>query len=78
MDTGLSNMERRMDTFNKTQETLIQIMTRIEAQLSQQANQISERPKGTLPSQALPNPKNFRQVNEAQDPNQCNLVHTLR
>ena len=31
-----------------------------------------------LPSQSLSNPRNFRQANETQDPNQCNLVHTLR
>ena len=54
-----------MDTFNKTQETLIQAMTRLENQFSQQANPISERPKGTLPSQPLSNPRNFRQDNEA-------------
>jgi len=53
-------------------------MTKLENQLCQQANPSSERPKGTLPSQPLPNPRNFRQANEAQDPNQCNLVYTLR
>jgi len=53
-------------------------MTMIEMQLSQQANPISERQKGTLPSQPLPSPKNPRQANEAQDPNQYNLVHMLR
>ena len=26
----------------------------------------------------MPNPRNPGQANEAQDPNQCNLVHTLR
>ena len=40
-----------MYTFNKTQETLIQAVTKLENQLNQQANSISERPKGTLPSQ---------------------------
>ena len=51
-------------------------MTRLEIQLSQQANP----PEGTFPSQLLPNPKNFRQANEAQyqQPNQCNVVYTLR
>jgi len=39
-----------MDTFIKTQETLTEGITRIETQLSQQANPISERPKWTLPS----------------------------
>ena len=54
-------------------------MHRIEKnQVSPQADLISERPKGTLPSQSLSNPRNFRQVNEAQDPNQCNVIHILR
>jgi len=39
-------MERKMDTFNTTQKTLIQAMTRLENQFSQQANSISENPKG--------------------------------
>ena len=43
METRLSNMEKRMDTLVKSQETLAQVMTRIEMQLSQQANLISER-----------------------------------
>ena len=55
-----------MDTFNKTKKTLIQAMNRLENQFSQQTNPISERPKGTLPSQPLPNPRNFRQANETQ------------
>ena len=67
-----------MDSFSKTQDTLIQAMHRIEKnQVSQQAYPISERLKETLPSQSLPNPRNFRQVNEAQDLSQCNVNHTL-
>ena len=73
METRLSNIERKVDTLIKSQYTLPQVMTRIEMQLSQQ-----ERQKGTPPSQSLPNPRNLRQDNEAQDPNQCNLVHMLR
>jgi len=46
-------------------------------QLSQQANPISERQTGTLPSQPLPIPRNFGQANEAQDPHQYNLINTL-
>ena len=68
METRLSNMERKVDTLVKSQDILAQVLTRIEMQLSQQ-----ERQKGTLPSQPLPNPRNPRQANEAQDPNQCNL-----
>ena len=65
MEKRLSNMERKVDTLLKSQETLAQVMTRIEMQLSQQ-----ERQKETLPSQPLSNPKNPRHANEAQDPNQ--------
>jgi len=43
METILSNMERKVDTLVKSQETLAQVMIRIEMQLSQQANLISER-----------------------------------
>ena len=78
MEIRLSNMKRKVDTLVKSQETLAQIMTRIEMQLSQQANPISEIQKKTLPSQPLSNPRNPRQANETQDPSQCNLVHTLR
>jgi len=48
--------------------------------MSQLANSLSERPKGTLPSQSLVNPKNSNQAYEVQDfqINQCNIVHTLR
>jgi len=66
----------RVDTFV---ESITQALNRIKKkQVSQQANPISERPKGTLPSQPLSNPRNFRQVNEAQDLDQCNVIHTLR
>ena len=57
-----------------------QAITRSEVQTSQLANSQSERPKGTLPSQPLANPKNSTQVHLAEDQslNQCNVVHTLR
>ena len=49
-------------------------------QMSQLASSLSERTKGTLPSQPLVNLKNSNQAYEIQDPsiNQCNDVHTLR
>ena len=49
-------------------------------QMSQLASSLSEKLKGTLPSQPLVNPKNSNQAYEIQDPsiNQCNVVHTLR
>ena len=48
--------------------------------MNQLASSLSERPKGTLPSQPLVNPKNSSQAYEIQDPsiNWCNVVHTLR
>jgi len=73
METRLSNMERKVDILVKSQDTLAQVLTRIEIQLNQQ-----ERQSGTLPSQPLPNPRNPRQAIKAQVLNQCNLVHTLR
>ena len=71
-------MERKVDTLVKNQETLAQVMTKIEMQLRQQTNPISEREKRTLPSQPLLNPRSPWQANENQDPNQCNLVRMLR
>ena len=49
-------------------------------QMSRLASSLSERPKSTLPSQPLVNPKKSNQAYEIQDPqiNQCNVVHTLR
>jgi len=52
-------------------------ISRLEVQISQLASSLSERPKVTLPSQPLANPKNSSQIFEAQI-NQCNVVHTLR
>ena len=62
METRLSNMERKVDTLVKSHDTLAQVLTRIEIQLNQQGRQ-----RGTVPSQPLPNPRNPRQANEAQD-----------
>jgi len=67
-----------MDSFLKSQETVMQTLSRLGDQMSQLANPVSEIQQGTLPSQPLPNPRNTRQANEAQDTNQCNLVHILR
>jgi len=48
--------------------------------MSQLANSLSERPKGTLPSQPLVNPKSSNQAYKVQGSqiNQCNVIHTLR
>ena len=41
-----------------------QVISRPEVQMSQLASSLSERPKGTLPSQPLINPKNSNQAYE--------------
>ena len=58
----------------------LQVISRLEMQMSQLASSLSEKPKGTLPSHPLVNPKNSTQAYKIQDPsiNQCNAVHTLR
>ena len=57
-----------------------QAISRLEMHISQLASSLSEKPKGTLPSQPLVNPKNSNQAYEIKDPsiNQCNVVHTLQ
>jgi len=56
-----------------------QAISSLEGQMSQLTSSINERPKGTLPSQLVTNPKNSSQAHVAQeDPmNQCNMVHML-
>ena len=56
-----------------------QAISRLEVQMSQLARSISERLKGTLPSQPVVNSRNSSQGNLAQEDqmNQCNLIHTL-
>ena len=79
-----------MKAFLKTQTAFMQnqgqmlnnhthAISRLEVRMSQLASSLSERPKGTLPSQPLVNPKNFSQAYEVQDSqiNQCNVIHTL-
>jgi len=66
-----------MDSFLKSQEIVMQTLSRFGDQMSQLAIPVNERQQGTLPSQPLQNPRNTTQANEAQDTNQCNLVHTL-
>ena len=57
-----------------------QAISSLEVQMSQLAGSLSERPKGTLPSQPVANSKNSSQAHLAQEDhmNQCNLIHTLR
>ena len=48
--------------------------------MSQLAGFLSEKLKGTLPSQSITNPRNSSQAHLAQEDhmNQCNLIHILR
>ena len=57
-----------------------QAISRLEVQMSQLAGSLSEKSKGTLPSQLVANPRNSSQAHLAQEDhmNQCNLIHTLR
>ena len=83
----LSELEKSIETFLKTHNSFMQntrqmlsnhtqIISRIEVQISQLSSSLSERPKGTLPSQLLSNPKNSSQIFEAQDSqiNQCKPI----
>ena len=69
----IQNQEQTLNNYTRT-------ISRFKVQMSQLANSLSERPKGTLPSKLLVNPKNSNQAYEVQDfqINQCNIVHTLR
>ena len=80
-----------MEAFMKSQTAFIQnqgqtlnnhsqAISRLKMQMSQLVSSLNERPKGTLLSQPLVNPKNSNQAYENQDPsiNQCNVVHTLQ
>jgi len=72
----LSELEKSMETFLKTHTTFRQntgqmlnnhthAISRLEVQISKLASSLSERTKGTLPSQPLANPKNSSQIFEA-------------
>ena len=50
MESRLAFMERKMDSFLKTQETVMQTLSRLGDQMSQLANPVSERQQGTLSS----------------------------
>ena len=91
MEKKLSKFDESMEAFLETQTAFMQnqgqmlnnhahVISRLEVQISQLANSLSKRPKGTLPSQLLVNPKNFNQAYEVQDSqiNLYNVVHTLR
>ena len=76
----MTGFERNMKRYKKNQDSLMQIIQRLEGQMSQLANSQNERQKGSLPSQPIMNPKNSQQAHLAEDQslNQCNAIHTLR
>ena len=91
MEIKISKLKESMEAFMKSQAAFLQnqgqtlnnhsqAISRLKMQMSQLASSLSERPKGTLPSQPLVNPKNSNQAYEIKDPqiNQCHVVHTLR
>jgi len=66
--------------YMKNQDSLRQIIQRLEVQISKLANPHNERQKDTLPSQSIMNLRNSQHAHLAEDQslNQCNVVHTLR
>ena len=80
LERRMTDFERNMKRYMKNQDSLMQIIQKLEVQMSQLANLQNERQKGTLPSQPIMNSKNSQQAHlaEYQSLNQCNVVHTLR
>jgi len=80
----MSDLEKALKTLSKTQASMMnshnQAINRLEVQISQLANSLNERQKGTLSSPPLPNPRNSFPIHEAEDITlrQCNTVHILR
>jgi len=80
----MSDLQKALKTLSKTQVSMMkshnQTINRLEVQISQLANSLNDKQKGTSPSQPLPNPKNSFPIHEAVDvtPKQCNTIHILR
>jgi len=78
----MTDLERAMETLSKTEALMMnshnQAINRLKVQISQLTNSLSEGQKGAIPRQPLTNPKNSFLIHEAQEPNQCNVVHILR
>ena len=79
MEKKISKLKESIKAFIKSQAAFMQnqgqtlnnhsqAISRLEMQMSQLASSLSERPKGTLPSQPLVNPKTSNQAYEIQDP----------
>ena len=71
----MTNFEKTIEMYMRNQESLIQTLqnnnaqdiTRLEVQIGQLVNSQNEKPKGTLPSQPLTNPRDFTQVHLVED-----------
>jgi len=76
-DKKFTDLEKILTSF---MQNTGQAISKLEGQMSQLASFISEKPKGTLRSQPIRNPRNSSQAHVAQeDPlNQCNVVYTLQ
>ena len=61
----MSNLEKALETLSKIEASSNQAINRLEVQISQLANSLSERQKGALSSQPLTNPKNYFPIHEA-------------
>ena len=61
---------------SQTANTTQQSVARLEVQMSQMGNQLSQREKGTFPSQPVINPKDPRAAPSTSA--QINAIHTLR
>ena len=80
MEAFLKSQTAFMQNQGQTLNNHSQAISRLKVQMSQLANSLSKRLKGTLPTQPLVNLKNSNQAYEVQDSqiNQCNIVHTLK
>ena len=62
LERRMTNFEKNMKRYMKNQDSLIQIIQRLEVQMSQLDNPQNERQKGTMPSQPIMNPRNSQQA----------------
>jgi len=77
IDKKSTNLEKILTSF---MQNTGQVISRLEGQMSQLINFISEWPKWTFPNQPVTNPRNYSQAHMVQeDPmNQYNVIHTMR
>ena len=65
METSLNTHTAFMQNTEQMLNNHTQAISQLEVQLSQLPSSLSERPKGTLPSQTLAYPKNSSQIFES-------------